>query len=55
MEQTLKILVMTPKQLASELASEEEPGPAKNTLDAGMLLCLYLVKGRQHLVTTFFV
>ena len=35
-EQTLKILVMMPKQLASELASEEQAGPADNTLDAGM-------------------
>ena len=34
-EQTLKILVMMPKQLASELASEEQPGPVQNTLDAG--------------------
>lgn len=35
-EQTLKILVMMPKQLACELASEEQAGPADNTLDAGM-------------------
>lgn len=35
-EQTLKILVMMPKQLASELASEEQAGPADNTLDPGM-------------------
>ncbi|KAL3140376.1 hypothetical protein ABBQ38_004637 [Trebouxia sp. C0009 RCD-2024] len=33
-EQALKILVMMPKQLASQLASEEELGPADNTLDA---------------------
>ena len=39
-EQTLKILVMTPKQLASELVSEEQPGPAENTLDAGTGSCL---------------
>lgn len=35
-EQTLKILVMMPQQLASELASEAESEPANNTLDAGM-------------------
>lgn len=39
-EQTLKILVMMPKQLASELASEEQAGPADNTLDPGMWGCL---------------
>ena len=41
-EQTLKILVMMPKQLASELASEEQAGPADNTLDAGMWDYLWL-------------
>lgn len=32
-EETLKILVMMPKQLAAELASEESVVPAQNTLD----------------------
>ena len=40
-EETLKILVMMPKQLAAELASEESVVPAQNTLDAGNLCNLY--------------
>ena len=40
-EETLKILVMVPKQLQAELASELDPGPAENTLDAGKPQGLY--------------
>ena len=49
-DQTLKILVMMPKQLASELASEEQAGPADNTLDAGMW-GLFLVDNLALLLT----